>query len=97
MPRPAIPIGIGVHTGIAYLGSVGEPPITDSTAFGNAVNVTARLASAAGAGELLIPREAVAAGGLVDAGLESRSLELKGKSTPVEVGVLGGREGEPVA
>lgn len=95
--RPEIPIGIGVHTGVAYLGSVGEPPITDFTALGDAVNVTARLASAAGAGELLVTREAAAAGGLQVAALESRSLELKGKSAPVEVVVVGRREGQPVA
>lgn len=95
--RPEIPVGIGVHSGVAYIGSVGEPPITDFTALGDAVNVTARLASAAGAGELLISREAAAAAGLRTDALESRSLELKGKSAPVEVVVLGRREGKPVA
>ena len=95
--HPAIPIGIGVHTGVAYIGSVGEPPMTDFTALGDAVNVTARLASAAGAGELLITNEVAEAVALDRAGLESRSLELKGKSAPVDVLVLGRREGEPVA
>jgi len=43
-----------------YIGSVGQPLITDFTALGDAVNVTARLASAAEAGALLICHEAVA-------------------------------------
>lgn len=95
--HPAIPIGIGVHTGVAYIGSVGEPPMTDFTALGDAVNVTARLASAAGAGELLITHEVAEAVNLDHEGLESRSLELKGKSAPVEVLVLGRQERQPVA
>ena len=45
---PWLPIGIGVHTGVAYVGAVGEPPSTTLTALGDPVNVPARLASAAG-------------------------------------------------
>jgi adenylate cyclase len=84
---PWIPIGIGVHTGIAYIGSVGEPPVTDLTALGDVVNTTARLASAAAAGEVLVTDAAAAASGIESSALEHRDLELKGKreSTPVVV------------
>ncbi|MGH2408198.1 MAG: adenylate/guanylate cyclase domain-containing protein [Candidatus Limnocylindrales bacterium] len=87
--EPGLPIGVGVHTGVAYVGTVGEGTNVDLTAMGDPVNVTARLASAAGAGELLVTLAAATAAGLSGAGLERRSLALKGKSEPTEVLVFG--------
>lgn len=84
-----IPIGGGVHTGVAYVGTVGEGTHVDLTAMGDPVNVTARLASAAGAGELLVTLAAAAAAGLAHGSLERRSLALKGKTETTEVLVLG--------
>ena len=55
---------------------------------GDAVNVTARLSSHAGAGEILLPLEAAGKAGVVVEGLERRSLALRGKSQPTEVVVL---------
>jgi len=81
---PWVPVGAGVGTGIAYVGSIGEGPDTELTAMGDIVNTTARLASVAGAGEILVTAAAAAAAGL-PAGLERRSLQLKGKSGPTEV------------
>jgi hypothetical protein len=50
-----VPVGAGVHTGVAYVGAVGSnSTVADFTALGDAVNVTARLASLAGAREALI-------------------------------------------
>jgi class 3 adenylate cyclase len=48
------------------------------------VNVAARLAAAAGAGEVLVSAAAAASSDL-DPALERRSLELKGKELPTEV------------
>jgi adenylate cyclase len=87
--EPGIPVGAGVHTGVAYVGTVGEGAHVDMTAMGDPVNVTARLASAANAGELLVTLAAAAAAGIEPAGLERRSLDLKGKSEATEVLVLG--------
>jgi adenylate cyclase len=87
--EPGLPIGVGVHSGVAFVGTVGEGMNVDLTAMGDPVNVTARLASAAGAGELLVTLDAASAAGLDGAGLERRSLELKGKSEATEVVVLG--------
>lgn len=79
-----IPIGVGVASGIAYVGSVGAGDSSDLTALGDIVNVGARLASAAAAGELLVTADTARRAGL-DASLERRSLELKGKSARVDV------------
>ena len=85
---PWVPVGVGVNTGIAYVGSIGEESNTELTAMGDIVNVTARLSSVAAAGEILVTTTAAAAAGL-DAGLDRRTLELKGKTEPVDVVVLG--------
>ena len=84
----ALPIGIGIHTGNAFVGSVGEAPHAELTALGDVVNTAARLGSAAAAGEILVSREAADAAGLELGSLEHRSLELKGKSAPTDVVVL---------
>ncbi len=93
---PWIPIGVGVHTGIAFVGSLADPPATTFTALGDVVNVAARLASAAATGELLVTVDAAEAAHLertaFDA-IEHRDLELKGKSEPVAVLVLGSETG----
>lgn len=86
--RDWIPIGAGVNTDLAYVGAVGEGDQVDITAMGDAVNVTARLASAAGAGEILVTTSAARAAKLEPADLERRTLELKGKTLPTEVLVL---------
>jgi adenylate cyclase len=83
-----IGVGAGVHTGNAWVGAVGEGAYVTITALGDAVNVTARLASAAAAGEILVTTAAARAAGLDSSGLEQRALELKGKQELVEVVAL---------
>lgn len=92
--NPWLPIGAGVHTGRAWIGAVGEGSHTDLTVVGDAVNTAARLAAAAAAGEALVSVAAATAAG-VDAGLERRALDLKGKQHPTEVVSLrvGGESG----
>jgi len=87
--EPWLPVGIGVHTGPAFVGVVGgdESP-ADFTALGDNVNVTARLASTAAAGEILISDAAYISSGLDLGELEHRQLELKGKSETIGVRVL---------
>ncbi len=85
---PWLPVGAGVNTGVAYVGSVGEGNDTELTAMGDVVNTTARLASAAGAGEILVTASAAANAQLADDTAERRSLPLKGKSAPTDVLVL---------
>ena len=86
---PWVPIGIGVNTGVAYVGSIGDGSDTEMTAMGDVVNVTARLASVAGAGEVLVTTAAAVAAGL-PADLPRRSLHLKGKTQATDVVVVSG-------
>lgn len=87
---PWVPVGVGVHTGVAWVGSIARVSgsAADFTALGDNVNVTARLASNAKAGEVLISDSAYAASGLDLGDLEHRQLELKGKSEPIGVRIL---------
>ncbi|MDP3794999.1 MAG: adenylate/guanylate cyclase domain-containing protein [bacterium] len=89
-PRgPWLPIGVGVHTGVAFVGAVGEENgVRDLTALGDPVNITARLASAAAQGEILITDNAVRSAAFAADALERRELLLKGKNEPVAVRVL---------
>jgi adenylate cyclase len=87
--EPWIPLGVGVHTGIAFVGSVGaEGGTSDITVLGDAANTAARLASSARQGEILISDAAFRAAGVDLGALEERQLELKGKSERVLVHVL---------
>ena len=89
MARQEIPVGIGVHSGVAYFGAMGAAGgLTDITALGDEVNTAARLASKAAAGEILVSEQALAAAGIDGSELESRSLELKGIRERVPVRVL---------
>jgi adenylate cyclase len=84
---PWIPLGAGVHTGTSYVGTVGEGDAMDFTAVGDTMNITARLMAAAGPGEIVISRAAVAAAGLDTTRLEHRSLELRGREELVDAWV----------
>ena len=94
---PWLPLGIGVHTGVAFVGAVGEGNGTSLTALGDAVNVTARLASAAGPGELLVTDDAARAARIETGALERRDLELRGKSERVQVVVIGAAQAATAA
>jgi adenylate cyclase len=86
---PWLPIGVGVHSGPAYVGVMGtEGGALDFTGVGDTVNTAARLGSVAGTGELLVSIAAADQGRLDRNGLERRVLELKGREEAVEVLVL---------
>lgn len=86
---PWMPIGVGVHTGIAYVGLVGSKGgVSDLTAMGDSMNVAARLTSMAGPGEAVISQDAWTAAGSSEAVFETRRLDLKGRSEPIDAQVL---------
>jgi len=87
---PWLDIGIGIHSGIAFVGTVavgGE--VTDFTALGDTVNAAARLASEARAGEVLVSEDALANAGGNGTALERRELALRGRDSPLTVRVAG--------
>ena len=85
---PWLPIGVGIHTGNAYVSLVGsEGGVGDLTALGDSMNITARLASQARAGEILVSESAYKHAAREE-NVEKRVLELKGRSEPVNVHVL---------
>lgn len=87
--NPWIPLGVGIHTGIAYVGSVGSKDGTmDITVLGDVANTAARLASEAKTGEILISDAAYQVAELKPGLLDVRQLALKGKSQAVSVHVL---------
>jgi adenylate cyclase len=91
MERQKIPVGIGVHAGIAYFGAMGTAGgLVEISAIGDEVNLAARLASKAAPGEIIVSEQALKTAGIDGSGLESRSLDLKGISEPVAVHVMRG-------
>jgi adenylate cyclase len=95
--EPWLPVGVGVATGTAFVGSVGETHTAAMTALGDIVNVTARLASAAGPGEILVNDGAARRAGLETGSLELRRLELKGKTQLTTVYVVHAGQGSHLA
>lgn len=85
---PWVPVGAGVHTGRAWVGAIGDDSHVELTALGDAVNIAARLASVAAAGEIVVSVAAARSAGLSDA-LARSTLELKGKTEPIDVVRLG--------
>ncbi len=83
-----LPIGASVHSGRSFVGVVGEGDAVDFTAVGDAVNVAARLASAAESGDLLVSVSAAEQGGLEIDGLERRTVPVRGREEAVDVWVV---------
>jgi adenylate cyclase len=89
MEQQQLPVGIGVHSGVAYFGAIGTADgLTNISAIGDEVNLAARLASAAAAGEIIVSEQALKGAGIDGSDLESRRLELKGISELVPVRVI---------
>jgi adenylate cyclase len=89
MKYEEIPVGIGVHSGVAFFGAMGSADgLVNISAIGDEVNTAARLASKAAAGEIVVSERALEKAGIDGSNLESRSLELKGISNPVPVRVM---------
>ena len=89
MQTQDIPVGIGVHAGVAYFGAMGTADgLVDISAIGEEVNTAARLASKAAAGEIIVSEAALARTKMDRTEFETRQLELKGLSEPVVVRVI---------
>jgi len=89
MQQQHIPVGIGVHAGVAYFGAMGSSEgLVEISAIGEEVNTAARLASKAASGEIIVSETVLEQAHMDGSELESRQLELKGISEPVAVRVI---------
>ncbi len=79
--QPWIPAGVGINTGLAFVGSMNtEGGISNISMLGDSVNIAARLTSQAGVGEIIISEATRQAAGLNQKSLKPYALKLKGKS-----------------
>ena len=86
---PWAPVGVGIHTGPAYVGTVGHGHgVNEIAVLGNDANLTARLSSAAAQGEVMISQAAMDCAELDGEGMESQKLELKGINEMISVRVM---------
>jgi adenylate cyclase len=85
---PWMPIGAAVNSGKSYVGNVGSEGVVDFTALGDPVNTASRLASSAGAGELLLSEEVFETVSQKIPSVEIRTLNLRGKESLFSVRVL---------
>jgi adenylate cyclase len=82
----SLPVGVGIHTGPAWVGFVGGiEEVLEFTALGDAVNVASRLGSDAKAGEILMSAATGASAGLATVDMDARRLELRGRSEPMDI------------
>lgn len=84
LPRP-LQLHVGVNTGRVVAGHIGSSEGAAYAVTGDAVNVAARLQTAAGAGQTLVSRNTHALTRHAFEFESGGSLELKGKSQPVSV------------
>lgn len=82
---PVFEVGIGVHEGDVVVGNIGSKFRMDFACVGDAVNLTSRLCSAAGAGEILVSHELFKQAKKKYRTGERSPLELKGKENKVKV------------
>jgi len=85
---PWMPIGIGVNSGVTYVGNVGGEGIVDFTALGDTVNTASRFAASAGAGEAIVSEAIYDTVSAKLPNLERRTLSIRGKEEPLAVRVL---------
>ena len=84
----ALPIGVGLHMGLASVGNMDMGGTKDFTAVGDVVNTAARLQANAKAGQILLSAQIYENAADVCQGAQAASISVKGKSAPLAVYVL---------
>jgi adenylate cyclase len=85
---PWVPVGVSVHSGVAFVGSIGtERGTHEFAALGETMNLGARLVTAAGTGEVVIS-DAIWPDVAGELKAEQRTLNLKGIDGPVVAHVV---------
>jgi class 3 adenylate cyclase/HAMP domain-containing protein len=82
---PVFEFGIGLHAGDVVVGNIGSRFRMRFACVGDAVNLSSRLCSAAGPGEILVSRHLFKQASKKYAAKESPSLEVKGKEKKVQI------------
>jgi len=91
----AVKIGIGINTGTVVTGAIGSSRALQYTAIGDAVNVAARLCSAAQPDQLLISQDTYSKVQANVAAVRLPPVKVKGKEKPLDVyNVIGLRSKE---
>lgn len=78
-------IGVGVHSGPAFVGTVGSGDRLDFSALGDTVNIAARLGSVAGPGELVVGRLSWDRAQRDLSGVEARQIPISGRTIGLDV------------
>lgn len=83
-----LPVGVALHVGRAYLGTVASVgnDLQEISAFGYDINLAARLADAAGPGEVLFSEAAITASGEDPDAFETQAYTLKGVDGDIRAG-----------
>jgi adenylate cyclase len=87
--EPWLPVGAGVHAGVAFVGNVGREGLLDFTALGDTVNTAARLQSFASPGQAVFSAEVCNSAPGLPAPLERKSVDVRGKAEPLDVCIFG--------
>ncbi|MBP7736381.1 MAG: HAMP domain-containing protein [Spirochaetes bacterium] len=82
---PVFEVGIGVHEGDVVTGNIGSKFRMDFACVGDAVNLTSRLCSAAGAGEIFVSQDLFDRAKKKYAVAGRPSIEVKGKEKRVKI------------
>ena len=83
-----LPVGVGLHYGVARVGNVGDGAVKDFTAVGDVANTASRLQAYAGPGEIVMSDAVFEHVSERHGDARAVSLTLKGKSEPVAAYVL---------
>ena len=79
-------VGVGVNVGDVVFGAMGAEHRLDFTVIGDAVNLAARLCSAAKGGEVLVTKAIKDAIGETDLVMDPlEPIKVKGKTEPIEI------------
>jgi class 3 adenylate cyclase/HAMP domain-containing protein len=82
---PVFEVGIGVHEGDVVVGNIGSKFRMDFACVGDAVNLTSRLCSAAGPGEIFVSKDLFGQAKKKYRTVERPPIEVKGKEKKVKI------------